>query len=159
MRVISVVLALCSLSVPMVAVDNPFLGTWKLNTAKSKYKPGPALQEETVKMEADGNNVRRIAQGTDGNGKPIDEGGPEGSSFPWDGEFHTVTKPSERPEIQIAVKVNDPYHLLVRIKADGKIVETDHASVSKDGKTITGIDDGVNMKGEKVHNIEVFDKQ
>jgi hypothetical protein len=157
MRIKLALLALCSL--PMFAADNPYIGTWKLNTAKSTYKPGPPMKELTVKFEADGNNVRRIAQGVDGEGKPVDEGGTEGTSFPWDGEFHTVTKPSAKPEVQVEVKIIDPHHLAVRIKVDGKITDNDRSSVSADGKTITDVDSGVNMKGEKYHNVEVFEKQ
>jgi len=157
MRNTLVLLALCSL--PVFAADNPYIGTWKLNTANSTYKPGPPMKELSVKFEADGNNVRRIAQGMDGEGKPVDQGGTEGSSFPWDGEFHTVTKPSEKPEVQVAVKVIDPRHLTVRIKVDGKITDNDRSSVSADGNTITDIEDGVSMKGEKYHNVEVFEKQ
>lgn len=157
MRIILVLFVLWSL--PLLAAENPYLGTWKLNTAKSSYKPGPPTKEMIVKFEADGNNVRRIAQGVDGKGEPIDEGGTEGSSFPWDGEFHTVTKPGEKPEVQVAAKVIDPRHVAVRIKVDGKVTENDKSSISKDGKTITDVDDGVNMKGEKFHNVEIFDKQ
>jgi hypothetical protein len=157
MRITLALLALCSL--PVFAADNPYIGSWKLNTARSTYKPGPPTKELTVKFEADGNNVRRIAQGVDGEGEPVDQGGTEGASFPWDGEFHTVTKPSEKPEVQVAVKVIDPHHLMVRIKVDGEIAENGRSSVSADGKTITDIDDGMNMKGEKFHNVQVFEKQ
>jgi len=150
-------LAFCSLSV--FAADNPYIGTWKLNPARSTYKPGPPMKELTVKFEADGNKVRRIAQGVDGQGKPVDQGGTEGASFPWDGEFHTVTKPSEKPDVQVAVTVVDPHHLAVRIKVDGKITDNDRSSLSPDGKTITDIDEGMSMKGEKYHNVEVFEKQ
>ena len=157
MRITLALLALCSL--PVFAADSPYIGTWKLNTAKSTYKPGPPMKELTVKFEVDGNNFRRIAQGVDAAGKPVDEGGTEGVSFPWDGEFHTVTKTSEKPEVQVAVTVIDPHHLAVRVKVDGKITDNDKSSVSADGKTITDINEGTNMKGEKYHNVEIFEKQ
>jgi hypothetical protein len=159
MRIASFLSAVCLSSVFMLAADNPYIGTWQLNVAKSTYKPGPAMKEETIRFEPDGEKIRRIANGTDGNGKPIDEGGPEGASFPWDGQFHIVTKPSEKPEVQVSVTVKDPHHLSVKIKVDGKLVEDDRSSISKDGKTLTDVDDGVNMKGEKVHNVEVFERQ
>jgi hypothetical protein len=34
-----------------------------------------------------------------------------------------------------------------------------HVVISKDGKTVTNTDDGVNAKGEKVHNVEITEKQ
>src|ERR1044071_4462762 len=91
----------------LVAADNPFLGTWKLNTAKSKSTGMPLAKEMTVKFVADGDKVRRIATGTDGEGKPIMQGGPEGTSIPWDGKDHAITTPGG-PSMTVAVKrVND----------------------------------------------------
>jgi hypothetical protein len=40
MRTSSFVAAVCVFSVALIAADNPFVGTWKLNTAKSKGTPG-----------------------------------------------------------------------------------------------------------------------
>ncbi|MBV9158831.1 MAG: hypothetical protein JO097_21405 [Acidobacteriaceae bacterium] len=34
--------------------NNPFVGTWKLNVAKSKFEPGPPMKSETVTIAADG---------------------------------------------------------------------------------------------------------
>jgi hypothetical protein len=158
MRIALSLLAVCMSATLLPAADSPYIGTWKLNVAKSKYNPGPAMKEERIRFETDGEKMRRIAEGTDGDGKPIDEGGPKGASFLWDGQFHTVTKPSEKPEVQVSVTVKDPHHLLVKIKVDGKLVDDARSSVSKDGKTLTDIDDGINMKGEKSHNVEVFEK-
>jgi hypothetical protein len=44
-------LMLCALA--LVAADNPFVGTWKLNVAKSKFSPGPPPQSQTVTIGAD----------------------------------------------------------------------------------------------------------
>ena len=71
--------AVLLISTAMFAADNPFLGTWKLNTAKSKSSPTPVAQSMTVKFDADGDRVRRTVTGVDGEGKPIMQGGPEGS--------------------------------------------------------------------------------
>src|SRR5438128_1274301 len=34
--------------------DNPTIGTWKLNVAKSKYNPGPPPKNQTIAIEARG---------------------------------------------------------------------------------------------------------
>ena len=52
MRFLSITLFLITTS--LFGADNPFLGTWKLNTAKSKSSPGPVAQSMTVKFDADG---------------------------------------------------------------------------------------------------------
>src|SRR5206468_9755246 len=82
---------LCILSARLLAADNPFLGTWKLDVAKSKFSPGPGPKELTVRLEQDGDKVRRIATGTNADGSAIHEE----SSTPWDGKDHVAAKPSE----------------------------------------------------------------
>src|ERR1700693_1412421 len=52
----------------LVAADNPFVGTWKLNVAKSKFNPGPPLQSQTVTIGAD-NKVE--VSGTDSKGQTV----------------------------------------------------------------------------------------
>ena len=42
-----VVLAVAVLARPASAEDNPFLGTWKLNVAKSKYEGAAAPKSQT----------------------------------------------------------------------------------------------------------------
>ena len=155
-RFLSVSLFLIAAS--LFAADNPFLGTWKLNTAKSKSSPTPVPQSLTVKFEADGENVRRTATGIDGEGKPIMQGGPEGSSIAWDGKDYAVQAP-DGPPMTVAVKrVNDNRND-VTVKRDGKVTVTIRSVVSKDGKTITNTVDGVDEKGEKFHAVEVLEKQ
>jgi hypothetical protein len=66
MRFAYTALTLCVFTGTLVASDNLFLGTWKLNTAKSKYSPGPAPKEVTVKFEQDGDKIHRDLGGIRG---------------------------------------------------------------------------------------------
>ena len=154
MRLAYAALTLCVFAGALVAADNPFLGTWKLDTAKSKYSPGPAPKEVTVKFEQDGDKIHRVATGTKGDGTTINED----SSISWDGKDHLVTKPPE-PAITVAVTQVNARTLHVVVKRDGKVTDTIHAVISRDGKTFSSTDDGVNDKGEKVHNVEIAEKQ
>ncbi len=45
-------------SVPLLAQDNPFVGTWKLNLAKSKFEPGPAPKSQTRTVVAQGDGAK-----------------------------------------------------------------------------------------------------
>ena len=45
------------------------------------------------------------------------------------------------------------------MKVGGKTVETVHAVVSQDGKTVTATVDGTDMQGRPMHHVEVFEKQ
>jgi hypothetical protein len=154
MRLAYTALTLCVLAGTLVASDNSFLGTWKLNTAKSKYSPGPAPKEVTVKFEQDGDKIRRVATGTKGDGSSINED----SSIPWDGKDHLVSKPSEPPTTVAVTQVNARTVNAV-VKHDGKVTDTIHAVVSKDGKTVKSTDHGVNEKGQKVHDIDILERQ
>ena len=144
MRFLPVTLFL--IATTLLGADNPFLGTWKLNTSKSKSSPGPVAQSMTVEFEADGENIKRTVTGVDGQGKPIMQGGPEGTSIPWDGKDHEVKVPDGPP-------------MTVAVKRNGKITATIRSVVSKDGKTMTNTIDGVDEKEVKIHEVEVLEKQ
>jgi hypothetical protein len=154
MRFAYAALTLCVLSSALFAADNVFLGTWKLNTERSKFSPGPGPKEMVVKFEQEGNNIHRVATGTDGQGKPINED----SSIPWDGNDHPVTKPPEPPMTVAVTQVNARTVNFV-VKRDGKVTENGHAVASKDGKTVTATEDGITDKGQKMHNVEIIEKQ
>ena len=156
MRFLSVAIVLISTS--LLAADNPFLGTWKLNTAKSKSSPMPVAQSMIVKFEPDGEKVRRTVTGVDGEGKPIMQGGPEGTSMEWDGKDHPVQAPNG-PPMTIAVKRVRDHRNDVTVKQNGKVTITVRSEVSKDGKTMTNTVEGVNEKGQKFHQIEILEKQ
>ena len=145
---------LCLWAAALAAAENPFLGTWKLNPTQSHFSPGPAPKEITVTFEPDGDKIRRVATGTNADGSPLHET----SSIRWDGQDHLVTKPGETPRT-VAVTQVDPRTLQVVVKQDGKVTSTIHVVLSADGKTASQTEEGVNDKGEKVHNVVVAEKQ
>jgi hypothetical protein len=55
----------------ILAQDNPLVGTWKLNTAKSKYTGVPAPKEMTRTIEAAGDSVKYTNSGTAADGSAI----------------------------------------------------------------------------------------
>src|SRR5690348_10884175 len=68
-RTILLSLALCFVSVTVCFAQDAFMGTWKLNEAKSKLSSG-APKNSTVVYEAAGENVKVTIDGTDSAGKP-----------------------------------------------------------------------------------------
>ena len=44
-------------------------------------------------------------------------------------------------------------------KLKGKVVQTYTREVSKDGKTLTVTTTGTNAKGQKIHNVAVYEKK
>src|SRR5260370_2592866 len=66
----AVLLVLLVASVSMAAADDQS-GTWKMNSAKSKYSPGPPPKDLAVKVEADENHIKLNADGTNDDGTPL----------------------------------------------------------------------------------------
>lgn len=64
----SLILLLCTFGL-LSAAD--FTGTWKLDTAKSKYEGMPAPKEQTVTITADGKGYDYMAVGTSSTGEAI----------------------------------------------------------------------------------------
>jgi hypothetical protein len=158
MRIQRYAAAVCLFATGLVAAGNPFLGTWKFNSAKSKFRAGQAPKDLVVTFEADGDKVRRIAKGTDAEGKPIMQGGPAGDSIPWDGKDQAIDVP-EGPKMTVAVKRLNDHTNSVTVKRDGKVVMTIRSVVSKDGRTMTNTAKGQDEKGQPFEAVEVMDRQ
>jgi hypothetical protein len=151
-RTLIVMLLYCfALSVAASPAD-PHVGTWKLNVAKSKYSPGPAPKEVTMKIEAKGAGIHLTQTGFDAAGKPIKiefSANYDGKDNPTTGVANTDT---------IAVKRVDANTSEATLKKGGKVVMTVISVVSKDGKTRTSTFKGTDAAGKPVNNVVVYDK-
>ena len=155
MRALSCLATVCVFSIGLVAADHPFVGTWKLNAAKSKGTPGTMDKEATMVFEAVGHQMKRTVTGIDPDGERINIS----STIPWDGKEHKV-EARKGPPMTVAVKQVNDRRVNVTVKTpDGKVVSSGHAAVSTDGKTLTATFKGEDPKGRKFDNVEVFDKQ
>jgi hypothetical protein len=56
-----------------LAADN-WLGTWKLDVAKSKVVPGPGPKSQTLKFEATKDGIRLTTDGVNAEGKATHNG-------------------------------------------------------------------------------------
>jgi hypothetical protein len=145
-------LVLCFVGAAACFAADGFMGTWKLNEAKSKIGPG-APKNSTVVYEAAGDSVKITIDGADGTGKPIHS--------EWTGKFdgkdYQVTgDPST--DMRSLKKVDD-HTLTVSQKKDGKVIITGRIVLSADGKTRTVTVSGTDAKGNKVSSTAVYDKQ
>ena len=50
---------------------DPLVGTWRLDAAKSSFKPGPAPKSQTVVIEAAGKGIKVAVDGVGGDGTPL----------------------------------------------------------------------------------------
>jgi hypothetical protein len=145
--------AVLALGVMSLAADIN-VGTWKLNVAKSKFSPGPALKSQTLKIEAWGEDgVKYTADGVDVTGKPMHwefQAKYDGKNYPFKGNPDADS---------IAYKRIDANTLEGTTMLKGKPAGLTKIVVSKDGKTRTLTQTGKNAQGQTVNNLLVYEKQ
>jgi hypothetical protein len=129
-----------------------FIGTWKLNDAKSKFSPG-AAKNTTVVYEAVGENVKVTIDGTDGDGKPTHNEW----TGKFDGQDYSVTG-DPNSDTRSLKKIND-HTLTFAVKKGDKVTTTGRIVLSADGKTRTVTTTGTDPKGNKISGTAVYDKQ
>jgi hypothetical protein len=135
------------------AQSDPWLGTWQLNLAKSKYSPGPLPKSLTVTIQEEGQNHKVTSVGIDAEGKPTSIV----VTFAYDGMPHPVTGTPNYDGI--ATTRVDPYTTIISRTKGGKLVRTSIDVVSRDGRTLTGTTAGIEANGRQFSIINVYDKQ
>lgn len=145
-------LAALSLGVTVALADNPHMGTWKLNEAKSHFSPG-ATKNNTVVYEAAGDSVKVTVDGTDGSGSPTHNEW----TGKFNGKFYAVSG-DPTSDMRSYRKINSRTMKLTARKGN-KVTLTGNIVVSANGKTRTVTTTGTNDKGKKVTNRAVYDKQ
>jgi len=143
MKKILGLLILCALA--LVAADNPFVGTWKLNVAKSKFDPGPPLQSQTVTIGAD-NKVE--VSGVDDKGQTI--------NWSYTATPGTATITGMPDASVVETREGNTVDHTWKI---GKGTQKGHGVISKDGKTMIYTLKGTNGDGKKVNDTSVYEKQ
>ena len=126
-KTIALTISLVFVSVALGFQNNPQMGTWKLNDAKSKIGTGgPKLS--TVIYEPVGDSVKITVDGVDGDGKPLHS--------EWTGKFdgkdYPVTGDSNNDKRSYR-KIND-HTLTFTNKTATKIVSSGRVVVAADGK-------------------------
>jgi hypothetical protein len=149
-----VLLALFATCVGLRAADDPMLGSWKLDIAKSKFGSGPAIQAETNQVEPfGGDGIKLTAQITRPDGTKVTEsyaGTFDGKEFSVGGD----------PNVDAAYLRRIDAHTMERVnKKAGKPTTTMKYVVSKDGKTKTVTITGTTAQGQPVNTVLVFEKQ
>ena len=136
----------------VVAQNSPFVGTWKLNVAKSKFDPGPAPKSQTRTWEPSG---KVSVEGINMEGKPTGYGYTlmgDGKEYP---TFGSVPNGGDK----ISSKRINANTIEGNFTRNGKHVETAIFTVSKGGKTLTVDAKGVLPTGQPLHNVTLWEKQ
>jgi len=135
----------------VAAETDPFVGTWKLNVAKSKFD-GPAPKSSVVTITTVGDKRKMAvhtvpAEGPESNTESTTA--EDGKDYPMKGSMTVDT---------VAVTKINARTLQRKDKKGGKIVATLRASVSADGKRLTVNQRGTNFQGKTYNNMLVYDR-
>lgn len=145
-------LAFCLLAAGVCFAQNPFIGTWKLNDAKSKFGPG-ATKNTTVTYEVSGDNTTVTVDGMDSADKPVHNvwtGKLDGKAYPVTGGPESSTRSYRK----IGMRT-----LAFTEKSGGKITTSGRIVVSADGKSRTVTSTATDASGKKIQSTAVYDKQ
>lgn len=152
-RFVCIYIALMMLT-PLVFGGDAWIGTWKLNPAKSKFSPGPAPKGQTVTFSAvEDGKTKVTVDTTDADGKFTRSAYVsmfDGKDVRWSGNPTADTA---------AAKKIDEFSYENQSKKGGKPTLLAKVTVSKDGKTLTVLQTGSDAEGKTVNNTAVFDKQ
>ena len=154
---ITIVLAAGVLMAAVLATaqsKDPFVGTWRLNVAKSKYSPGSPPKSQTTTYQAAGQGYKVSVRSEPTSG-PVQEWS---YTTNLDGKDAPVTGNNPNADMQ-AVKRIDANTLESVNKKGGKVTTTQRNVVSADGKSRTVTTTGMDGQGQKVNNVAVFEKQ
>ena len=132
---------------------DPMMGTWKVDVAKSTFKPGPGPKSATIVIEPAGTGIKNSVDrvNVDGSttkwgfitqrdGKPV----PVTGNLMWDTATMTMANPSAGT---------------IEFRKGDQLVATSRVAVSADGKTMTRTTTGTNPKGQAIHSVIVLTKQ
>ena len=132
---------------------DPLVGTWELNVAKSKFVPGPAPKSETRTYAVSGADIKATSKGVNASG--------EATAAEWTVNYDG----KERPLVgnpnadSLSLKRVDASTVEFTQRKAGKVVATGTRKISADGKVMTITTTGTNAKGQKVDEVEVFEKR
>ncbi|MCU1350234.1 MAG: hypothetical protein JWO56_3264 [Acidobacteria bacterium] len=133
--------------------SDPFVGTWKLNVAKSKT----TFKSATTVVESAGEGIKTTAAMVRGDGTS--------DSFTWtakyDGRDTPVigASPYGSGAHSIALTRIDSHTATIVTKLDGKVTITQTLVVSVDGQTRTIHTTGTDDQGQPVSTTAVYEKQ
>ena len=150
-KTIALTISLVFVSTALGFQNNPQIGTWKLNEAKSKFA-GKA-RNQTVVYEASGDQTKVTVDGVDENGAAVHS--------EWTGKFDGKDYPvtGDATGDARSYRMINKNTLALTGKKNGKATLNGRIVVSRDGKTRTVTTTATNAQGKKVTNVAVYDKQ
>ena len=149
--------AVAIVSVPAAAqAQDPWVGTWKLNLAKSKYEPAnlaPKRQTITQDAVADG-GMKTVVDAVDAQGKTSHQ---EYTTM-FDGKPTDIKGAPDANTTRVYKRIDSRTYEYVQ-SVSGKPTVTSRTVVAADGKTRTITTTGKNVQGQTVNNVAMYERQ
>jgi hypothetical protein len=144
-------LAIAVLFAAAAWAESPFVGTWKLDPAKTKFTAGEPPREEALVVTDAGDHATIAATGTTATGRPISIR----YSVPAKGGAADIQEsPCDAMKVtRTGTNITDTV-----CTRRGRPIGRRHTVISDDGKTMTATVDGIDARG-RVSGVEVYDKQ
>ncbi len=148
-----VLMAMWTVSVAPRAAENPFVGSWKKDVAKSAAASASSPDDSVMRVEAHDGGIRVIRE----------LAGSKGESGRWeyiatfDGKDSPIANDPHRDSI--AFQQIDSHTLQAINKKDGKVTSSPRWAVSKDGQTLTISWQDKNAQGEPINNVRIYNRQ
>ena len=139
----------------MAQTKPSFVGTWKLNLAKSKYEGTQAPKSLTRTVTAEGTGLKYSFEGEAADGSKISYGFTtklDGSDSPISG----VGMPAGADTV--ALEHPSVHHISGVLKKGGAKIGTVSTAISSDGKTVT-VETKAKIDGKEVKTQQLYDKQ
>jgi hypothetical protein len=138
-----------------VAQNQQFVGTWKVDVAKSRYQPGPGPRSEMLRFEPAGEGFKVSLDGVNEQGPYHSEG-----TGKFDGiDVPVVATPARQARFTYAFARIDDHTWDIVIKVNGERRILVHNVVSDDGKTMRGVSTAVTNQGLNTSQVVIYDKQ
>jgi hypothetical protein len=147
--------AFCILAFPSPGYSqlDPAIGRWKLNIAKSMYRPGVIPPKSAlVTIEPAGQGIKVTVKTIGGNGEITEM---HYTAYV-DGNDYPVT--GSRDYDSVSLKHTGLVVEGTR-KKDGKVVQTYQRVLSSDGKTMTVATTWMTAQGQQLNTVAVYDRQ
>jgi opacity protein-like surface antigen len=132
---------------------DPILGTWKLDTAKSKFTPGPAPKSQTRTYAETAQGTAMTFTGVAANGSSMSGQ----STFKYDGKDYKITGSADYDTLSL--KRLNGSTVRADLKKGGKVVGTTVRTLAGHGKVLTLASKGTGATGAPFDIVMVFDKQ
>jgi hypothetical protein len=132
---------------------DPAAGTWTLNVSKSKSSPAPVAKSGTFTVAVTPQGRKNTTDGVSATGAKTHSeyaAAFDGKDYPIKGDPSMDT---------IALTLVDQYTYDRTAKKAGKVVQTMHIVVAKDGKSLTIDAKGTDAQGRPSTSFSVYDKQ